>query len=84
MNLFARECKSKLWFLNFIHNCSVHIIFRFWVLVTVRMVTNLQKYENIKYLIFIYILQGKMGKTGKNEKNISTKVNKIPKDENMG
>ena len=32
------------------------------------------------YVIFVYILQGKMGKTGKNQKEIhATKVTKIPK-----
>ena len=37
---------------------------------------KLQKY----YLIFVYILQGKMGKTEKNRKeNHATKVTKIPK-----
>ena len=38
--------------------------------------TKLQKY----YVIFVYILQGKMGKTKKNRKtNYATKVTKIPK-----
>ena len=37
---------------------------------------KLQKY----YVIFVYILQGKMGKTEKNRKeNHATKVTKIPK-----
>ena len=53
--------------------CSSH----FWFLVTFgNEVTKIQKY----YVIFVYILQGKMGKTGKNEKeNHANKVNKIPK-----
>ena len=46
-------------------------------------VTKIQKY----YLIFIHILQGKMGKTEKNRKKISElkwpKYQK-PEDENMG
>ena len=38
------------------------------------------------YVIFVYILQGKMGKTEKKRKKITTKVTKYqkPKDENMG
>ena len=39
-------------------------------------VTKIRKY----YVIFVYILQGKMGKTEKNRKeNDATKVTKIPK-----
>ena len=39
-------------------------------------VTKIRKY----YVIFVYILQGKMGKTEKNWKeNHATKVTKIPK-----
>ena len=39
-------------------------------------VTKIGKY----YVIFVYILQGKMGKTEKNQKeNHATKVTKIPK-----
>ena len=39
-------------------------------------VTKIQKY----YAIFVYILQGKLGKTEKNRKeNQATKVTKIPK-----
>jgi hypothetical protein len=54
-----------------INFCFVHPIFRFWFLVT-----KLRKY----YVIFVYILQGKMGKTRKNWKeNHGTKVTKIPK-----
>ena len=40
------------------------------------MATKLQKY----YMIFVYILQGKMGKTEKTRKvNHTTKVTKLPK-----
>ena len=40
-------------------------------------VTKIQKY----YVIFVYTLQGKMGKTGKNwTENHATKVTKIPKN----
>ena len=47
-------------------------IFGFWSLLA----TKIQKY----YIIFVYILQGKMGKTEKNRKeNHATKVTKIPK-----
>ena len=38
-------------------------------------------------MIFVYILQGKMGKTGKNEKKITQLKQpkyKKPKDKNMG
>ena len=36
------------------------------------------------YVIFVYILQGKMGKTEKNRKeNHATKVTKIPKKQQM-
>ena len=46
-------------------------------------VTRILKY----YFIFVYILQGKMGKTGKNRKKI-TQLKSLkyqnPKDENMG
>ena len=51
--------------------------FSFWFLVTYGdEVTKIQKY----YVIFVYILQGKMGKTEKNRKeNHATKVTKIPK-----
>ena len=57
--------------------CFVHPIFRFWSLVTFGdEVTKIRKY----YVIFVYILQGKMGKTEKNRKeNHATKVTKIPK-----
>ena len=64
--------------------CFVHPIFRFWFLVTFGdKVMKIQKY----YIIFVYILQGKMGKTEKNGKKITQlkwpKYQK-PKDENMG
>jgi hypothetical protein len=54
-------------------------VFCFWSLLA----TKLQKY----FIIFVYILQGKMDKTGKNwRENLATKVTKYqkPKDENMG
>ena len=56
--------------------CFVHPIFGFWFLVTFGdKVTKIQKY----YVIFVYILQGKMGKTEKNRKeNHATKVTKTP------
>ena len=45
--------------------CFVHPIFRFWFLVTFGdEVMKTQKY----YAIFVYILQGKMGKTEKTER----------------
>ena len=50
--------------------CFVHPIFRFWFWSLLP--TKLQKY----YVIFVYILQGKMGKA---EKNQATKVTKTPK-----
>ena len=47
-------------------------VFGFWSLLA----TKLQKY----YVIFVYILQGKMGKTEeKRKENHATKVTKIPK-----
>ena len=47
--------------------CFVHPIYRFLFLVTfVDKLMKIQKY----YVIFVYILQGKMGKTEKNEKKI--------------
>jgi hypothetical protein len=52
--------------------CFVHPIFCFWLLLA----TKLRQY----YVIFVYILQGKMGKMEKNQKeNRATKVTKIPK-----
>ena len=62
-------------FLRFFFNkCFVHPIFRFWFLVTFGdEVTKIGKY----YVIFVYILQGKMGKTKKNRnENHATKVTK--------
>ena len=45
--------------------CFVHPIFHFWFLVTFGdEVTEVQKY----YVIFVYTLQGKMGKTEKLER----------------
>ena len=42
------------------HYCFVHSIFRLWFLVTFgNKVMKIQQY----YKIFVYILQGKMGKT---------------------
>ena len=39
-----------------------------------------QSYENTKYyVIFVYILQGKMGKTEKRKENHATKMTKKPK-----
>ena len=57
--------------------CFIHPIFGFWFLVIFGDdVTKIRKY----YVIFVYILQGKMGKTEKNWKeNHATKVTKIPK-----
>ena len=50
-------------------------VFGFWSLLA----TKLGRYK-IYYAIFVYILQGKMGKTEKNQKeNHTTKVSKIPK-----
>ena len=67
-----------------INKCFVHPIFRFWFLVTFGdEVTKIRKY----YIIFVYILQGKMGRMEKNGKKITQlkwpKYQK-PKDENMG
>ena len=54
--------------------CFISSIFGFWFLVTFGdEVIKIRKY----YVIFVYILQGKMGKTKK--KNHTTKVTKIPK-----
>ena len=67
-----------------IEYCFVHPIFRFWLLVTFGdEVTKIQKH----YVIFVHILQGKMGKMEKTrEENQATKILKYqkPKDENMG
>ena len=54
----------------------VHPIFRFWFLVTFDdEVRKIQKY----YVIFVYILQGKMGKTETNGEKYQK-----PKDKNLG
>ena len=59
--------------LNFLFLSYVHPILRFWFLVSFsNKVMKIRKY----YVIFVYILQGKMGKV---EKNHPTKVTKIPK-----
>ena len=56
---------------NLITNCNycfVHPIFGFWFWVTFGdKVMKIQKY----YVIFVYILQGKMGKTEKTGKKIT-------------
>ena len=59
----------------------VHPIFWFWFLVTFGIeVMKIWKY----YIIFEYILQGKMGKTEKPRKeNRATKVTKIPKNKRL-
>merc|ERR1712037_764876 len=59
-------------YLNVCNFCFVHPIFRFWLLVVFGdQVTEVQKY----YVIYVYILQGKMGKTEKKrKKNHATKV----------
>ena len=62
----------------------VHSIFHFWFLVTLgEEVTKIRKY----YIIFVYILQSKIGKTEQKGKKITQlkwpKYQK-PKDENMG
>ena len=62
---------SKTFSLCFVYPIFLGFFF-FWSL----LVTKLQKY----YVIFVYILLGKMGKTGKNRKeNHATKVAKVPK-----
>ena len=54
----------------------VHPIFRFWFLFTFgNEVLKIQKY----YVIFVYILQGKMGKTETNGEKYQK-----PKDKNLG
>ena len=57
--------------------CFVHPIFGFWFLVTFgNKVTKIWKY----YVIFVYILQCKLGKMEKTRKeNHATKVTKVPK-----
>ena len=55
---------------HFCSTCFVNPIFRFWFLVTFGDEgTKIQKY----YVIFVYILQGKMGKTEKNGKKTERK-----------
>ena len=52
-------------FVGFLDLCFVHPIFSSWFLVTFGdKVTKIQKY----YVIFVYILQGKIGKTKKTER----------------
>jgi hypothetical protein len=46
------------------------------------MATKIREYENITYVVFVYIY--KMGKMEKRKENHATRVTKIPKDENMG
>ena len=72
----------KFWhFLSHHHHyyCFIHPIFRYWFLFTFGdEVTKIQKY----YVIFVYILQGKIGKMEKTEKkscNQSDKNIKIQK-----
>ena len=55
--------------------CYVHFIFHLWFLVTFGdKVMKIWKY----YVIFVYILQGKLGKTKKRKESDKTKVTKIP------
>ena len=55
-----------------INKCFIRPIFGFWSLLE----TKFRKYD----IIFVYILQGKMGRTEKERKeNHATKVTKIPK-----
>ena len=77
-----RKCRQ--WESGYLWLCFLHSIFRFWFLVSFDdEVMKIQKY----YVIFVYILQGKMGKTEKTGKKITQlkwpKYQK-PKDENMG
>ena len=79
----TKRCTLIQWH-TFCNICFVHPIFRFWFLVTFgNEVTKIWKY----YIIFVYILQGKMGKPEKNGKKIKQlkwpKYQK-PKDKNMG
>ena len=64
-------------FLSNFQSQKFKYLFRFWFLVTFGdQLTKIRKY----YVIFVYILQGKMGKTEKKRKeNHTTKVTKIPK-----
>ena len=64
---------------DFVNSFIPFLVFGFLSLLA----TKLRKY----YVIFVYILQGKMGKMEKNQKgNHATKVTKTPKikDENLG
>ena len=56
--------------------CFVHPIFGYWS----PMLTKLRKYENIT-IIFVYILQGQMGKTEKTEGNHTTKSDQNTKNQ---
>ena len=62
--------------------CFDHPIFCFWFLVTFGAeVTKIRKY----YVIFVYILQGRMAKAEKSRKeNHTTKVTKISKTKKYG
>ena len=64
----GRKQKANLSNNTHLNKCFVHPIFRFWFLVTFGdKVTKILKH----YVIFVYILQGKMGKTEKNRKKIT-------------
>ena len=83
LKLFETKKLDKYWLKNAL-NCFIHPIFRFLFLVTFgNKVTKMRKYD----IIFVYILQGKMGKTGKTRKETTQlkwpKYQK-PKDKNMG
>ena len=78
-------CLNKFKQVFSIHvKCFFRPIFHFWFLVTFDdKIMKIRKY----YVIFVYILQGKMGKTEKSGKKImELKWRKYqkPKDENMG
>jgi hypothetical protein len=76
--IFLLSCCSVVLCLvadNFVILCFIHPIFRYLFLVTIGdKVSKKRKY----YVVFVYILQGKMGKTEKTGKKI-TKVTKILK-----
>ena len=55
--------------IHYLYLCFIHPIFRFWFVAL--FAKKLWKY----YIIFVYILQGKMGKT---KENPATKETKIP------
>ena len=66
-NHYKARVGNFAWLLKF-GMCIVHPVFRFWFLVTFGdKVMKIRKY----YVIFFYILQGKMGKTEKNGKKIT-------------